>query len=179
MPNLHYHEGLHRRFPGPRGGLPSPSYPLAPPWGCSRPTPAAEGIGHGALHGVEACRVEYLVIGLGGLLGANARYLVAGWATERFGISFPYGTLIINVSGSFLVGFFLVLTTDRFILHPHWRLFFAIGFLGAFTTFSTFSYESIALLQNRAVLLGLVNMMGSVVLGLIAVMMGMAFARIF
>jgi CrcB protein len=135
-------------------------------------------IDHGALHGVEACSVRYLVIGLGGFLGANARYVVAVWAVERLGLGFPYGTLIVNVSGSFLLGFFLVLTTDRVTLHPHWRLFFAIGFLGAYTTFSTFSFESIAMLQNRASLLALVNLMGSVVLGLIAVMFGMACARL-
>lgn len=123
--------------------------------------------------------MRYLVIGLGGFFGANARYLVGSWCAERFGLSFPYGTLVINVSGSFIVGFFLVLISDRFILHPHWRLFFVIGFLGAYTTFSTFSFESIALLQNRALLLALANMVGSVVLGLIAVIMGMALARVF
>jgi CrcB protein len=128
-------------------------------------------------HAVEAHRVKYLVIGLGGFLGANARYLVGSWCIERFGRSFPYGTLVVNVSGSFILGFFLVLITDRVVLHPHWRLFFAIGFLGAYTTFSTFSFESIALLQNRALFPALANMVGSVVLGLIAVVMGMATAR--
>jgi CrcB protein len=123
--------------------------------------------------------VRYLVIGLGGFLGANARYLVGAWCVERFGASFPYGTLVINVSGSFILGFFLVLITDRFLVHPHWRLFFAIGFLGAYTTFSTFSFESFALLQNRAFLMALANMVGSVTLGLVAVVMGMALARFF
>lgn len=123
--------------------------------------------------------MRYLIIGMGGFLGANARYLVAGWFAERFGPSFPYGTLVINVSGSFILGFFLGLITDRFSVHPHWRLFFAIGFLSAYTTFSTFSFENIALLQNRAFLLALANMVGSVALGLIAVILGMALARIF
>ena len=128
-------------------------------------------------HGVEALGVRYLVIGLGGFLGANARYLVGSWCAERFGPSFPYGTLVVNVSGSFVIGFFLVLITDRLTLHPHWRLFFVIGFLGAYTTFSTFSFESLALLQHRALGAALANMVGSVALGLIAVVMGMALAR--
>jgi CrcB protein len=83
--------------------------------------------------------VSYLVISLGGILGANARYLLGNWIAARYGTSFPYGTMVINVSGSFVIGFFLVLLTERFVVHPNWRrLFFAVGFLGAYTTFSTF-----------------------------------------
>ena len=123
--------------------------------------------------------MQYLVISLGGILGANARYVLGTWIAERYGTSFPYGTLVINVSGSFVIGLFLTLIAERFVLHPNWRLFFAVGFLGAYTTFSTFSYESVALLQNGSWRLGLVNMVGSVVLGPIAVVMGMAVARLF
>jgi CrcB protein len=123
--------------------------------------------------------VQYLVISLGGILGANARYLLGAWIAERYGTSFPYGTLVINISGSFVIGLFLTLIAERFVLHPNWRLFFAVGFLGAYTTFSTFSYESVVLLQNGAWRLGLVNMVGSVVLGPIAVVMGMVVARLF
>jgi CrcB protein len=122
--------------------------------------------------------VTYLLIGIGGFLGANARYLVGGWIAERYGTSFPYGTLIINVSGSFMLGFFLVIISERLLAHPNWRLFFAIGFLGAYTTFSTFSFESLALIQERSYLLALTNMVGSVVLGLIAALGGMAIARL-
>ena len=86
---------------------------------------------------------------------------------------------MINVSGSFVIGLFLTLIAERFVLHPNWRLFFAVGFLGAYTTFSTFSYESVALLQNGSWRLGLVNMVGSVVLGPIAVVMGMVEAWLF
>jgi CrcB protein len=122
--------------------------------------------------------VQYLVISLGGILGANARYLLGTWIAQRYGTSFPYGTLVINVSGSFVIGLFLTLIAERFVLHPNWRLFFAVGFLGAYTTFSTFSYESVVLLQNGSWRLGLVNMVGSVVLGPIAVVIGMAVARL-
>jgi CrcB protein len=123
--------------------------------------------------------VQYLVISLGGILGANARYILGTWIAGRYGTSFPYGTLVINISGSFVIGLFLTLIAERFVLHPHWRLFFAVGFLGAYTTFSTFSYESVVLIQNGAWRLGLVNMVGSVVLGPIAVVAGMAVARLF
>lgn len=122
--------------------------------------------------------MTYLLIGIGGFLGANARYVVAGWVTERYGASFPYGTLVINVSGSFLLGLFLALITDRFIVHPYWRLFFAIGFLGGYTTFSTFSFESFALLLERSFLLAVANMAGSVLLGQLAVLVGMWVARL-
>jgi CrcB protein len=127
----------------------------------------------------ETRSVRYLVISLGGILGANARYLLGNWIAARYGTSFPYGTMVINVSGSFVIGFFLVLITERFVVHPNWRLFFAVGFLGAYTTFSTFSFESAALMQDGSWWLALTNMIGSVVLGLVAVLTGMALARLF
>jgi fluoride exporter len=116
--------------------------------------------------------VEYLVIGIGGFLGANARYLVAGWAAQRFGAAFPYGTFIINISGSFILGFFMAFLRDRVFISPNYRLFFATGFLGAYTTFSTFAYESLGLLQAGSTLLGLANICGSVVVGLLGVFLG-------
>ena len=121
--------------------------------------------------------VAYLLIGIGGFLGANARYLVAGWITARLGASFPYGTLVINISGSFILGFFLIFISER-LVHANWRLFFAIGFLGAYTTFSTFSFENLALIQERSYVLALVNMLGSVFLGLVAVVAGIIVARL-
>ena len=119
----------------------------------------------------------YLIIGIGGFLGANARYLLGGWIAARYGTSFPYDTMVINVSGSFVVGFFLVLISERFIVHPNWRLFFAIGFLGAHTTFSTFSFETFSLIQQRSLFMALMNMVGSVLLGQLAVMTGMLLAQ--
>jgi fluoride exporter len=122
--------------------------------------------------------VTYLLIGIGGFLGCNARYLLGGWIAERYGTGFPYGTMVINVSGSFIIGFFLVLMSERFIVHPNWRLFFAIGFLGGYTTFSTFSFETFSLIQERSFFLTLANMVGSVVLGQISVLAGMILARL-
>jgi len=114
----------------------------------------------------------YLVIGLGAFLGANCRYLVGGWAANLLGAGFPYGTLIINVSGSFIIGLFLTLITGRFVTPPSVRLFFAIGFLGAYTTFSTFTFESLTLIQSRAYLAAAVNLLGSITLGMVAVTLG-------
>lgn len=116
--------------------------------------------------------MEYLVIGLGGFLGTNARYLVAGWATRRFGAAFPYGTFLINLSGSFLLGLLLAFLRERIFLHPYHFLFFAVGFLSAYTTFSTFTYESLRLLQDGSVFLALVNILGSTVVGLLGVLRG-------
>jgi CrcB protein len=121
---------------------------------------------------------KYLIIGIGGFLGANFRYLVGGWVADWLGSDFPYGTLIINVSGSFIIGMFLTLITDRFAAPPNLRLFFAIGFLGAYTTFSTFSFESLALIQSRAYLAAAVNVVGSTVLGLLAVAAGVVLGRL-
>ena len=123
--------------------------------------------------------MDYFFVGLGGFLGANARYLVAHWIGMRYGTSFPYGTLVINVSGSFVIGLFLVLVTEHFIVHPNWRLFFSVGFLGAYTTFSTFSFESLVLMENGFWLLSLLNIVGSVVLGLMATLSGVMIARLF
>ena len=120
---------------------------------------------------------KYLIIGLGGFLGATARYLLSGWAAEKWGAAFPYGTLLINVSGSFVLGLFLAATTGRVLIDPRWRLFFAIGFLGAYTTFSTYTYESIQLLLNGSGWPGLANLVASNFLGLTASILGIALGR--
>lgn len=119
----------------------------------------------------------YLVIGIGGVLGANARYLLSGWAANRFGTVFPYGTVIINVSGAILLGFFMAFLQDRAFVHPNYRLFLATGFCGAYTTFSTFTYESLVLMQNGSFLLAFINLFGSLAVGMIGVFLGFAMGR--
>jgi fluoride exporter len=119
----------------------------------------------------------FLIISLGAILGASARYWVGGWAAERFGTTFPYGTLIINVTGSLILGFFMTLVTDRFLVDPRWRLLVAIGFLGAYTTFSTYTYESVNLILKGQVWLGLLDLFGSSILGAAAVTAGILLGR--
>ena len=121
--------------------------------------------------------MEYIIIGIGGILGANARYVVANWASQRLGADFPYGTLIINVSGSFLLGFFMAFALNRAFLHPNYRLFVATGFCGAYTTFSTFTYESLRLLQDGSFVLGFANMIGSLLVGMFAVFLGFVIGK--
>ncbi len=92
--------------------------------------------------------MNLLLIGMGGFIGAIARYGVAVWIGQRWGRSFPLGTFVINVSGSFLIGLLMTLMTERIIENPQWRLLLVVGFLGAYTTFSTFEYETGALLRD-------------------------------
>ena len=116
--------------------------------------------------------LEVLFVAAGGAIGSVTRYLVGGWIANRFGAAFPYGTFVINVTGSFIIGFFLAFAQERAALSPYWRLFFAVGFVGGYTTFSTFEYEGIRLLQDREMLLASVYLIGSVVTGSIAVFGG-------
>lgn len=112
------------------------------------------------------------MISAGAVLGANARYWISDWAAQKFGANFPYGTFIINFTGSLLIGFFLTLATERLMIDARWRLLIAVGFLGAYTTFSTYAYESFNLLGNGQWLTGLINLFGSTILGVLAVGLG-------
>ena len=115
---------------------------------------------------------KFLIISAGAVLGANARYWIGDWAAQKFGVNFPYGTFIINLSGSLLIGFFLTLATERLMIDPRLRLLIAVGFLGAYTTFSTYAYESFTLLFNGQWVTGLINLFGSTLLGILAVGLG-------
>lgn len=115
---------------------------------------------------------KFLLISAGAVLGANARYWLGGWAAQKWGSGFPFGTLMINVTGSLLLGFFMTLATERFLIDPRWRLLVAVGFLGAYTTFSTYTYESLNLLLNGQWLAGLGNSFGSAVLGILFIGLG-------
>jgi len=115
---------------------------------------------------------KFLLISAGAVLGANARYWIADWAAQKIGAGFPYGTMIINFTGSLLLGFFLTLATDRLMIDPRWRLLIAVGFLGAYTTFSTYTYESFNLIFKGQWVPGLINLFGSSILGILAVGIG-------
>ncbi len=118
-----------------------------------------------------------LIIGIGGFFGAITRYGVAVWIGQRWGRSFPLGTFIINVSGSFLIGLLMTLMTEKIIENPQWRLLLVVGFLGAYTTFSTFEYETGALLKDGEWLYASLNVVLSVAMGFIALKLGEVIAK--
>ncbi len=120
---------------------------------------------------------KYLVVGLGGFIGANARYILGTWIGRRWGTAFPYGTFVINVTGCFILGLFATLAL-RFAWNDNWRLLIAIGFVGAYTTFSTFEYESLQLVADGSWARALVNILASVILGFGAAYIGVVAARL-
>ena len=116
--------------------------------------------------------VQYLVVGAVGSLGAMLRLGVATACGRLFGTEFPVGTLLVNISGCVLLGWFLTLIDQRMIIGDTLRLAVAVGFVGSYTTFSTFAFESNALLAEGAAIKAVVNLVGSVILGLAAVRLG-------
>ena len=120
---------------------------------------------------------EFLLIGAGAVLGANMRYWLTSLFTARFGTSFPYGTLVINITGSFLLGLVLVLISNRIAVDPGYRLLIGTGFLGAYTTFSAFSYDTIALLQRGDLMQATVNAVASLLGSLFAAYLGITLAQ--
>ncbi len=121
--------------------------------------------------------INILIIGIGGFLGAVTRYGVAIWIGQRWGRSFPLGTFVINITGSFLIGLLMTLMTEKIIENPQWRLLLVVGFLGAYTTFSTFEYETGALLKDSEWLYAGLNVVLSVVVGFIALKLGEIIAK--
>jgi fluoride exporter len=121
--------------------------------------------------------MKSLWIGVGAFLGANLRYLLQTWATNRWGPGFPYGTLVINVSGSLALGFFITLATQRMAVSPEWRAFVTVGLLGGFTTFSSFSVETLNLMQTGRWLPAALYVAGNVCLGVLGAYLGVILAR--
>ena len=113
---------------------------------------------------------------MGGAAGALLRYLVSGWAYALLGEGFPWGTLSVNVIGSFFIGFLWRLF-DQIAIAPNTRTLIFVGGLGAFTTFSTYGLESLNLLRSGQYKLGVLNMLGSNVLGILSVFLGFVAAR--
>ena len=122
--------------------------------------------------------VRTLVVGAGGFLGASARYLLGGAIYRWLPATFPWATFVINVTGCFGIGFLAVLMEERMVLGPSARLFLMVGILGGYTTFSTFGYETIALLRESSFAAAAINVLGQVALGLVAVWAGAAAARV-
>ncbi|HEY2943495.1 MAG TPA: fluoride efflux transporter CrcB [Vicinamibacteria bacterium] len=119
-----------------------------------------------------------LVVGAGGFLGASARYVLGGLVYRWLPATFPWATLVINVTGCFGIGFLAVMVEERMVLGPSARLFLMVGILGGYTTFSTFGYETIALLRESSFAAAALNVLGQVALGLVAVAAGAAAARV-
>ncbi|MFN8448951.1 MAG: fluoride efflux transporter CrcB [Anaerolineae bacterium] len=116
----------------------------------------------------------FLIIGLGAVLGANLRYLVTVWTVEQFGVGFPLGTLVINVTGSFLLAAFLAWVANHTTVDPRVRLLVATGFFGAYTTFSTYANDSIAMIGMGNWLGAVGNIVGTNLVCLVSVVAGLA-----
>jgi CrcB protein len=118
-----------------------------------------------------------LLVATGGAAGALARYVVDGWIVDRTGGAFPWGTMVVNLSGAFLLGLAFAVAVEADVLPAWTRGPFMIGFLGAYTTFSTLMLESWRLWEDGAVVLALANLAGSGILGLVALIAGLTLGR--
>lgn len=121
---------------------------------------------------------DVFIIALGAVFGANFRWLISRWAAKFISPVFPYGTLFINVTGSFVVGFFMIWSTQRVLLDPRWRLLIVVGFCGAFTTFSSFAFETMAYFEQGQWTMMATNFVANNLLCLAAALAGMALARV-
>ncbi|MGD0987919.1 MAG: fluoride efflux transporter CrcB [Candidatus Sulfotelmatobacter sp.] len=121
---------------------------------------------------------DFLAISVAAIIGANLRYLLSRFAAKELGSVFPYGTLFINVAGSFIVGWFIIWTTERVLIDPRWRLLVVIGFCGSFTTFSSYAFETMAYFEQGQWGLMFANIISNNLLCLGAALAGMAVARV-
>jgi CrcB protein len=118
------------------------------------------------------------MIALGGAVGALARYQLALMIQTRIPTGFPWGTFIVNVSGCLVMGIVTTLLTERLVVHPNWRFLVPIGFIGAYTTFSTFELETFRAVADGAWFVGGMNIVGSVLAGYLALWVGVVLARV-
>ena len=119
---------------------------------------------------------KYLFIAVGGALGSIARYWIGSTIGSRMGFKFPYGTLVVNITACLIIGFSLTYLERRADLSPAWRFLIPIGFVGAYSTFSTYEWETLAELRSGAFLMAALYAGGSLILGLIAVWAGVVVA---
>lgn len=121
---------------------------------------------------------RFLIISIGAIVGANLRYWIGDWVAQRVGASFPFGTLVVNLTGTLILGIFLTLATERFLIDPRWRVLIAIGFCGSYTTFSSYTYESVNLILTGQPISGFLNLFGSAILGGLAMLLGIYIGRL-
>lgn len=121
--------------------------------------------------------INYIVVFLGGGIGSVFRFVLATWIGQRWGRSFPLGTFVINVSGSFLIGLLMTLMAERFLENPELRLLLVVGGLGGYTTFSTFQYETGRLAADGELVYAALNIVLSVLVGFTALKFGEVIAK--
>ena len=117
------------------------------------------------------------LVALGGSIGSCLRYLVSLWTVDRFGPDFPFGTLIVNIVGCFIIGAFLTAATEKYIVDPNLRFLVVVGFCGGLTTFSSFGYETLKLLEGAGYHYAMLNIGANLVLGFLATWLGMILAK--
>jgi len=121
---------------------------------------------------------RYLMIAIGGAAGAIARYQLAAVIQARIPAGFPLGTFVVNITGCLVMGIAMTLLTERLVVHPNWRYLVPVGFIGAYTTFSTFEYETFRAITEGSVMIAFGNIIASVVAGYAALWLGVVFARV-
>jgi len=121
--------------------------------------------------------IKYLMVGIGGFLGSVLRFWLGSFIGGRLGARFPYGTFVVNVTGSFLIGMVLAVLATKAHWSSNWRYLIPIGFIGGYTTFSAFEYETLQLFQDGQLLTAMLNITLSVVIGFVAVWVGVVAGR--
>ena len=121
---------------------------------------------------------DLVIVSIGAIVGANARWIISRYAAKLLGPVFPYGTLVINITGSLIVSFFIIWTSERVLVDPRWRLLIVVGFCGAFTTFSSYAFETMAYFEQGQWAMMVANVLSNNLLCLGAVLAGMVLARV-
>lgn len=121
---------------------------------------------------------KYLMVAFGGALGSMLRFWAGGFVSARMGTKFPYGTFVINATASFLIGFIITLLAEKTHWSPNLRFLIPIGFIGGYSTFSTFEYETFRVVQDGEFLIAFLNIILSVIVGFLAVWLGVITGRL-
>jgi fluoride exporter len=122
--------------------------------------------------------IRYAMVAIGGGMGSVLRFWVGGFVSGRMGTRFPYGTFLINCTASFLIGFIITLLAEKTHWNPNLRFLIPIGFIGGYSTFSTFEYETFRVIQDGQLMIGILNVILSVILGFISVWLGVIVGRL-
>lgn len=120
---------------------------------------------------------KYLIVAFGGAVGSMLRFWAGGYVSSRLGTRFPYGTFVINITASFLIGLIMTLLAERAHWSPNWRYLLVVGFLGGYSTFSSFEYESFRVFEDGEFLITAMNIVFSVALGFVSVWLGVIAGR--